>query len=104
MIDKLNDINIQVIGIGLGIYPFGINNIFNQAIFDINPNNIFYSILNILEGNVNEKNKMDIYIQRKEEKEKDILITISKLIQNKNNLYEKLREELSINFKLLLCD
>ena len=103
MIDKLNDINIQVIGIGLGIYPFGINNIFNQAIFDINPNNIFYSILNILEGNVNEKNKMDIYIQRKEEKEKDILITISKLIQNKNNLFEKLREELRLSQLTLNC-
>ena len=103
MIDKLNQINIQVIGIGLGIYPYRISNIFNQAIFDINPNNLIYSILNILEGNESNKNKMDNYIQRKEEKEKDILITISKLIQNKNNFYENLREELRLSQLTLNC-
>ena len=56
MINKLNGINIQVIRIRLGIFPFGINNIFNQAIlFDNNSNNILYSILNMLEGNAKEK-------------------------------------------------
>ena len=55
MINKLNGINIQVIRIRLGIFPFGIDNIFNQAIFDNNSNNILYSILNMLEGNAKEK-------------------------------------------------
>ena len=103
IVNKLTDINIQVIGIGLGIYPFGINNIFNQAIFDVNPINLVYSILSILDGNMSDKNKMDNYIQKKEEKEKDILFTISKLIQNKNNLYENLREELKLSPLTINC-
>ena len=44
MIAKLVQTNIQVIGIGLGIYPFGIKNLFGQAIYDINPNNLLYLI------------------------------------------------------------
>ena len=103
IVNKLTDINIQVIGIGLGIYPFGINNIFNQAIFDVNPINLVYSILSILDGNMSDKNKLDNYIQKKEEKEKDILFTISKLIQNKNNLYENLRKELKLSPLTLNC-
>ena len=103
MVDKLNEINIQVIGIGLGIYPFGITNIFNQAIFDVNPINLPYSILSILDGNISDKNKMENYIQKKEEKEKEILLTISKLINNKNNFYENLREELRLSPLTINC-
>ena len=77
----------------MGIYPFGINNIFGQAIFDINPNNLLHSILSILEGNINDKSEMN-YIQNEEESEKNILSTISKLLQNKKMLYNSLREEL----------
>ena len=102
-INQFIDNNIQVIGIGLGIYPFGINNIFNQAIYDVNPNNLLYSILSILEGNMIDKNKMDNYIQKKDEKEKDILFTISKLIKNKNNIYENLREELKLSPLTINC-
>ena len=69
IIAKLIQTNIQVIGIGLGIYPYGINNIFSQAIYDINPNNLFNSVLNILEGNINDINEMN-YIQKEEENEK----------------------------------
>ena len=93
IIAKLTQTNIQVIGIGLGIYPYGINNIFGQAIFDINPNNLLNSILSILEGNINDTNEMN-YIQKEEESEKNILSTISKLIQNKKYNYMSLREEL----------
>ena len=93
MIAKLIQTNIHVIGIGLGVYPYGINNIFGQAIFDINPNNLFNSILNILEGNINDINEMN-YIQLEEENEKKILSTISELIQNKKYNFKLLREEL----------
>ena len=93
IIAKLVQTNIQVIGIGLGIYPFGITKIFGQAIYDINPNNLLHSILSILEGNTEDKNEMN-YIQKEEESEKNIRSTISKLIQNKNYLYNALREEL----------
>ena len=93
IIAKLIQTNIQVIGIGLGIYPYGINNIFSQAIYDINPNNLLNSILSILEGNMNDTNEMS-YIQKEEESEKKISSTISKLIQNKKYNYIKLREEL----------
>ena len=92
-IAKLVQTNIQVIGIGLGIYPFGINNIFGQAIFDINPNNLLNSILSIIEGNINVNKEMN-YIQKEEESEKKILKSISKLISNKNFNYQSLREEL----------
>ena len=92
-IAKLVQNNIHVIGIGLGIFPFGINNIFGQAIFDINPMNIFHSILSILEGNISDNNEMD-FIQKEEENEKNILNAISKLIQNKNYFYKELIEEL----------
>ena len=93
MIAKLIQTNIHVIGIGLGVYPYGINNIFGQALFDINPNNLFNSILNILEGNINDINEMN-YIQLEEENEKKILSTISELIQNKKYNFKLLREEL----------
>ena len=93
MIAKLIQTNIHVIGIGLGVYPYGINNIFNKAIFDINPNNLFNSVLNMLEGNINEVNEMN-YIQLEEENEKKILSTISELIQNKKYNFKLLREEL----------
>ena len=93
MIAKLVQTNIQVIGIGLGVYPHGINNIFGQAIFDINPNNLLNSILNILEGNINDSNEMH-YIQKEEETEKKIFSTITQLIQDKKYNYIKLREEL----------
>ena len=79
--------NIQVIGIGLGIYPFGINNLFGQAIFDINPINLLNSILGLLEGNANDKNEMN-YIHKKEESEKSIKTEISKLIQYQKYFYE----------------
>ena len=93
MVAKLIQLNIQVIGIGLGIYPFGINNIFGQAIFDINPNNLLNSILNIIEGNMNDSNEMSC-ILKEEEDEKNILQTISRLLQNKKYNFIKLREEL----------
>ena len=104
IINKLIQINIQVIGIGLGIYPYGLNNIFDQYIFDINPINLLDSILNILEGNINDKSQIDKYIQKDEEiKEKDILSTITKLILNKKYLYEKLREELRLSPLTVNC-
>ena len=93
IVAKLVQTNIQVIGIGLGIYPFGISNIFGQAIFDINPSNLLNSILSLLEGNTNDKNEMN-YIHKKEESEKSIKTEISKLIQNKKYFYEALRNEL----------
>ena len=93
MIAKLIQTNIHVIGIGLGVYPFGINNIFGQAIYDINPNNLFNSVLNILEGNINDINEMN-YIQKEEENEKKILKIITELLQNKKYNFKSLREEL----------
>ena len=93
IIAKLVQNNIQVIGIGLGSYPYGINNIFGQAIYDINPSNLLSSILSILEGNISEKNDMN-FIQKEEESEKNILSAISKLIKNKKYYYKSLREEL----------
>ena len=93
IIAKLVQTNIQVIGIGLGVYPFGINNIFGQAIFDINPSNLLNSILSLLEGNINDKNEMN-YIHRNEESEKSIKNEISKLIKNKKYFFENLRNEL----------
>ena len=92
-IAKLVQTNIQVIGIGLGIYPYGINYIFGQAIFDINPNNLPQSILSILEGNINDKREMH-YIQNEEESEKNISIAISRLNQSKKNNYKLLTDEL----------
>ena len=97
-IAKLVQNNIHAIGIGLGIYPFGINNIFGQAIFDINPMNLLNSILNILEGNIGDSNEMN-YIKNEEEDAKNIFSTIEKLIKNIQNKnynfnYNNLREEL----------
>ena len=85
--------NIQVIGIGLGIYPYGINNIFGQAIFDINPSNLLNSILNLIEGNISDKKEMK-YIHNEEESKKKILKIISKIIQNKKYCFKSLRDEL----------
>ena len=95
-IAKLVQTNIQVIGIGLGIYPYGISNIFGQAIFDINPNNILHSILSIIEGNINDKTEMN-YILKEEESEKVIKSTISQLIESKNYYFRALREELKLS-------
>ena len=83
IIAKLVQNNIQVIGIGLGSYPYGINNIFGQAIYDINPSNLLSSILSILEGNISEKNDMN-FIQKEEESEKNILnlLKIKNIIVN----------------------
>ena len=92
-IAKLIQNNMQVIGIGLGLYPYGINNIFGQAIFDANPINLLNSILNIIEGNNNDKAQMN-FIQKEEESEKAINVTISKLIQNRTYHYKLLVEEL----------
>ena len=99
IVAKLVQNSIQVIGIGLGSYPYGINNIFGQAVFDINPSNLFSSILSILEGNIPEKNDMS-KIQKEEEKEKNIKNVISELIDNKKNkkyFYKSLREELKLS-------
>ena len=93
IIAKLVQTNIQVIGIGLGIYPFGIQSIFGQAIYDINPSNILNSILSIIEGNIDDKAEMN-YIQKEEENGKKIRETIFKLIDNKRYCYRSLREEL----------
>ena len=93
IIAKLVQMNIQVIGIGLGIYPYGINNIFGQAIFDINPSNLLNSILNLIEGNISDKKEMK-YLQNEEESEKKILKTISKIIQNKKYYFKSLIDEL----------
>ena len=93
IIAKLVQNNIRVIGIGLGIFPFGINKIFGQAIYDINPMNLLNSILSILEGNINESNEMQ-FIQSEEENGEKLSMTIKKLIENKNYKYIKLREEL----------
>ena len=93
IIAKLVQTNMHVIGIGLGIFPFGINNIFGQAIYDINPMNLLNSILSILEGNISDSNEMN-YIQNEEENAENISLTIKKLIENKNYKYVKLREEL----------
>ena len=102
MIAKLVQTNIQVIGIGLGIYPFGITNLFGQAIYDINPNNLLYSILSILEGNKNDNNLMNC-IQKEEESEKDILSIITKLIQNKKFFFTSLRKELKMSPLTINC-
>ena len=102
VIAKLVQTNIQVIGIGLGIYPFGITKIFGQAIFDINPINLLHSILSILEGNINENEEMN-HIQKEEESEKNILATISKLIQNKKYNFNSLREELKMSPLTINC-
>ena len=102
LVAKLIQSNIQVIGIGLGVYPYGINNIFGQAIFDLNPNNLLNSILNIIEGNMNEKNEM-ISIQNGEDNAKNILSTVSNLIKNKKYFYNLLRNELKQSKLTINC-
>ena len=93
IVAKLVQANIQVIGIGLGNYPYGINNIFGQAIYDVNPINILHSILDIIENNAINNNEM-YYIQKEEENYKKIFSIISELIGNKKFCYNRLREEL----------
>ena len=92
-IAKLSQNNINIIGIGLGIYPYGINNIFGQAIYDINPINLLHSILSIMEGNISDKKEME-YIQKEEEENEKIKTIISKIISNHNYVYKLLRKEL----------
>ena len=93
IVAKLVQTNIQVVGIGLGSYPLGITKIFGQAIFDLNPSNLLHSILNIMEGNINDKNKMD-YILNEEENEKKLDTIKSELKSNKRWYFNSLREEL----------
>jgi len=94
IVGKLVQNNIQVIGIGLGIYPNGIKNIFGQAIFDMNPNNLLHSILSILEGNVDDRKEMN-YIQNEDKDgETNINSIKAKLINNNIFLYKSLREDL----------
>ena len=102
IIAKLVQTNIHVIGIGLGIFPFGINKIFGQAIYDVNPMNLLNSILSLLEGNISESNEMS-RIQNEEENIEKIDLTIKKLIENKNYKYIKLREELKNSLLTINC-
>ena len=92
-IAQLIQTNLHIIGIGLGVYPYGISKIFGQFVYDINPNNLLHSILSIIEGNMNDKNEMN-YIQKEEDKEKDISSAYRQLIGNKNFCFYSLREEL----------
>ena len=79
IVAKLVQTNIQVIGIGLGVYPFGINNIFGQAIFDINPSNLLHSILSLLEGNVNVNDNNEMQCIQKEEENETYINTIKSI-------------------------
>lgn len=97
IIDNVNNCmqsGITTFGIGIGIYPKGIEKIFPQVIFSTNPSNLMKSIASIYGDNVHISDMMNSIINPTET-ENDLLTDIRKIIENeKTPSFASLKKEL----------
>ena len=87
---------INVFGIGIGIYPRGIVDIFPQAVFAINPNYLIHGIASCFGDGSNDSYDDSIKFLAPEEcKIKKLKDSISKLIKNENKpIFKELKKQL----------
>ena len=92
-IQNCTQLDMNIIGIGIGSYPIGIENIFEKIIYTVEPSNLLLGLSGFFEQiHITTKEKMIGFEQRYNKQElKDL---IKKIISNDRVYFTKLNEEL----------
>ena len=93
-IQNCTQLDMNIIGIGIGSYPIGIENIFEKIIYTIEPSNLLLGLSGFFEQIHVTTNEKMIGFEQGDTNKKDINDIIKKLASNKKINFNKLNEEL----------
>ena len=93
-IQNCTQLDMNIIGIGIGSYPIGIENIFEKIIYTIEPSNLLLGLSGFFEQIYVSTNEKMIGFEQEDNNKKDINDIIKNLVSNKKIHFTKLNEEL----------
>ena len=94
--------DIEMIGIGIGIFPKGIENLFNKVVYSKNRNDLFKGIALLFNNNLTKEGEISVlhYLNNLNKKEIKVIEGISQLDYIFSNLIEEIKS-IDYNFSAL---
>ena len=94
--------DIEMIWIGIGIFPKGIENLFNKVVYSKNPNDLFKGIVSLFNNNLTKEGEISVlhYLNNLNKKEIKVIEGISQFDYFFSNLIEEIKS-IDYNFSAL---